>query len=161
LAKARASKQAISSAQIVNPQHPDHNAKGAYASEKPSKKDLARMKAMNEPGESPTSIADRMRRSRNTVINICEVTFIKTPQSLRWSKTSRRKNGAISICWARRVEAGCMSYWVRETHDPDYRFNRSSFQQRRLIEGKALKIFTRSARWSNRRKNPATTRYVR
>ena len=35
---------------------------------KPSKKELARMKAMNELGESPTSIAARMDRSHNTVL---------------------------------------------------------------------------------------------
>ena len=34
----------------------------------PSKKELARMKAMNDLGESPTSIANRMGRSHNTVI---------------------------------------------------------------------------------------------
>ena len=34
----------------------------------PSKKELARMKAMNELGESPTSIAARMDRSHNTVL---------------------------------------------------------------------------------------------
>jgi IS30 family transposase len=35
---------------------------------KPTKKELARIKAMNELGESPTSIAGRMGRSHNTVI---------------------------------------------------------------------------------------------
>ena len=34
----------------------------------PSKKELARIKAMNDLGESPTSIANRMGRSHNTVI---------------------------------------------------------------------------------------------
>ena len=38
----------------------------------PSKKELARMKAMNELGESPTSIANRMGRSHNTVIKYLE-----------------------------------------------------------------------------------------
>ena len=46
---------------------------------KPTKKELARMKAMNELGESPTSIADRMGRSHNTVIKYLQSDVYKDP----------------------------------------------------------------------------------
>jgi hypothetical protein len=39
----------------------------AMSRKKPSKKELARMKAMSELGESPNAIAKRMRKSHNTV----------------------------------------------------------------------------------------------
>jgi DNA-binding CsgD family transcriptional regulator len=43
--------------------------KGAFSDvpQKTSKKELARMKAMSELGESPNAIAKRMRKSHNTV----------------------------------------------------------------------------------------------
>jgi hypothetical protein len=46
---------------------------------KPTKKELARMKAMNELGESPTSIANRMGRSHNTVIKYLESDVYNDP----------------------------------------------------------------------------------
>jgi len=46
---------------------------------KPSKKELARMKAMNDLGESPTSIAARMDRSHNTVIKYLESDVYNDP----------------------------------------------------------------------------------
>jgi hypothetical protein len=46
---------------------------------RPTKKELARMKAMNELGESPTSIADRMGRSHNTVLKYLESDVYNDP----------------------------------------------------------------------------------
>jgi hypothetical protein len=46
---------------------------------KPTKKELARMKAMNELGGSPTSIADRLGRSHNTVIKYLESDVYNDP----------------------------------------------------------------------------------
>ena len=46
---------------------------------KPSKKELARMKVMNDLGESPTSIAARMDRSHNTVIKYLESDVYNDP----------------------------------------------------------------------------------
>ena len=67
--------------------------KSPVPGKKPSKKELARMKAMNELGESPTSIAARMDRSHNTVVEVFEAaTFTTTRHSVRWSKRSKRKS---------------------------------------------------------------------
>ena len=51
----------------------------AMSRKKPTKKELARMKAMNELGESPTSIADRWGRSHNTVIKYLESDVYNDP----------------------------------------------------------------------------------
>jgi hypothetical protein len=114
---------------------------------KPTKKELARMKAMNELGESPTSIADRMGRSHNTVIRYLESDVYNDPAIAEMVEKIKEKElqdlyllGAKGRNQLHKLIDGGKTKMIETIALVD-----RTFQQRRLLEGNSTaNIFTLS-----------------
>jgi hypothetical protein len=104
---------------------------------KPTKKELARMKAMNELGESPTSIADRMGRSHNTVIKYLESDVYNDPAIAEMvEKIKEKELEDLYLLGAKgRHRLHQLLDQGKSTMIPTIALVDRTFQQRRLLEG--------------------------
>jgi hypothetical protein len=104
---------------------------------KPTKKELARMKAMNEMGESPTSIADRMGRSHNTVIKYLESDVYNDPAIAEMvEKIKEKELSDLYLLGAKgRHRLHQLLDQGKSTMIPTIALVDRTFQQRRLLEG--------------------------
>jgi hypothetical protein len=104
---------------------------------KPDKKELARMKAMNELGESPTSIADRMGRSHNTVIKYLESDVYNDPAIAEMvEKIKEKELEDLYLLGAKgRHRLHQLLDQGKSTMIPTIALVDRTFQQRRLLEG--------------------------
>jgi hypothetical protein len=106
---------------------------------KPSKKELARMKAMNELGESPTSIAARMDRSHNTVIKYLERKVNNDPALSEMVEKIKEKE--LSDLYLLGAKGRHRLHELIDKGDsqmiPTIALVDRVFQQRRLLEGQS------------------------
>jgi len=106
---------------------------------KPSKKELARMKAMNELGESPTSIAARMDRSHNTVIKYLESDVYNDPAICEMVEKIKEKE--LSDLYLLGAKGRHRLHELIDKGDsqmiPTIALVDRVFQQRRLLEGQS------------------------
>jgi hypothetical protein len=104
---------------------------------RPTKKELARMKAMNEMGESPTSIADRMGRSHNTVIKYLESDVYNDPAIAEMvEKIKEKELSDLYLLGAKgRHRLHQLLDQGKSTMIPTIALVDRTFQQRRLLEG--------------------------
>src|SRR5688572_2918419 len=104
---------------------------------KPSKKELARMKAMNELGESPTSIAERMGKSHNTVIKYLQSDVYNAPTILEMVENIKDKE--LSDLYLLGAKGRHRLHELLDDGDsamiPTIALVDRVFQQRRLLEG--------------------------
>jgi hypothetical protein len=104
---------------------------------RPTKKELARMKAMNELGESPTSIADRMGKSHNTVIKYLESDVYNDPAIAEMvEKIKEKELSDLYLLGAKgRHRLHQLLDQGNSTMIPTIALVDRTFQQRRLLEG--------------------------
>jgi hypothetical protein len=114
---------------------------------KPTKKELARMKAMNELGESPTSIANRMGKSHNTVIKYLESDVYNDPAIAEMVEKIKEKE--LNDLYLLGAKGRSRLHELLDKGDsamiPTIALVDRVFQQRRLLEGNSTaNIFTLS-----------------
>jgi hypothetical protein len=104
---------------------------------RPTKKELARMKAMNELGESPTSIAERMGRSHNTVLKYLESDVYNDPTIAEMvEKIKEKELSDLYLLGAKgRHRLHQLLDQGKSTMIPTIALVDRTFQQRRLLEG--------------------------
>ena len=106
---------------------------------KPSKKELARMKAMNELGESPTSIAARMDRSHNTVAKYLKSDVYNDPALSEMVEKIKEKE--LSDLYLLGAKGRHRLHELIDKGDsqmiPTIALVDRVFQQRRLLEGRS------------------------
>ena len=106
---------------------------------KPSKKELARMKAMNELGESPTSIAARMDRSHNTVLKYLSSDVYNDPALSEMVEKIKEKE--LSDLYLLGAKGRHRLHELIDKGDsqmiPTIALVDRVFQQRRLLEGQS------------------------
>ena len=106
---------------------------------KPSKKELVRMKAMNELGESPTSIAARMDRSHNTVLKYLSSDVYNDPALSEMVEKIKEKE--LSDLYLLGAKGRHRLHELVDKGDsqmiPTIALVDRVFQQRRLLEGQS------------------------
>ena len=104
-----------------------------------TKGELARMKAMNELGQSPTAIARRMNKSHNTVIRYLKSEVFTDPDiKLMVAKIKEKETDDLYLLGAKGRQR--LHELLDEGNSqmiPTIALVDRTFQQRRLLEGKS------------------------
>ncbi len=106
---------------------------------KPNKKELARMKAMNDLGVSPTAIAVRMGKSDNTIIRYLKSEVFTDPDiSMMVEKIKEKEIEDLYLLGAKaRMNLHDLAEEGEMRPIENIALMDRSFQQRRLLEGKS------------------------